>query len=139
MPKAYSTDLRRGVIGLVEGGLSRHAAADDFGISVASAVRRLQRWEECGSAAAKPRGGSRSPLEKYKVRILALLAERADLTLDEMVAAMRKRRIPGNRSALHRFLERHNITYKKKLARGRAGARGRGAGASALDKRARAA
>jgi transposase len=100
---------------LVEGGLSRHAAADDFGISVASAVRWLQRWEECGSAAAKPHGGSRSPLEKYKVRILALLAEGADLTLDEMVAAMRKRRIPGSRSALHRFLERHKITHKKSL------------------------
>ncbi len=38
--------------------------------------------------------------------------EQDDRTLDEIVAAMRKHRIPGSRTALFRFLERHGITHK---------------------------
>jgi transposase len=53
-----------------------------------------------GVCAPKPRGGSRSPLEDYAERILALVDEQRDRTLDELVAAMHKRRIPGSRSAL---------------------------------------
>jgi hypothetical protein len=44
----------------------------------------------------------------------------SDLTLDEMVLALHKRRIPGSRSALSRFFARHGITVKKKSAGGRA-------------------
>jgi hypothetical protein len=36
-------------------------------------------------------------------------------TLDELVVAIRKRRILGSRSALWRFLNRHDITFKKSL------------------------
>jgi hypothetical protein len=32
---------------------------------------------------------------------------------------MRKRRIPGSRSALWRFLDRHDITFKKTISDGR--------------------
>jgi hypothetical protein len=42
-------------------------------------------------------------------------AEQPDLTLDEIVAAMRKRRIPGSR-AVWRFFARHDLTFKKKRA-----------------------
>jgi hypothetical protein len=63
---------------------------------------------------AKPRGGSRSILKDHAERILALVHEQPDRTLDELVAAMRKRRIPGSRSALWQFLDRHDITFKKK-------------------------
>jgi hypothetical protein len=35
---------------------------------------------------------------------------------------MRKRRIPGSRSALWRFLDRHDITFKKTISDGRASA-----------------
>ena len=46
--------------------------------------------------------------------LLALVAEQPDLTLDEIVAAMRKRRIPGSRTAVWRFFARHDLTVKKK-------------------------
>jgi hypothetical protein len=52
-------------------------------------------------------------LEDYAERILALVAEQPDRTLDELVAALHKRRIPGSRNALWRFLDRHGITFKK--------------------------
>jgi transposase len=38
-----------------------------------------------------------------------LIARQPDLTLDEIVAAMHKRRIAGSRSAVWRFLQRHKI------------------------------
>ena len=82
MPKSYSGDLRERVIEAVTlDGLSRREAADRFDISASSAIRFVQRWDEIGSAAPKPRGGSVSPLEAHAERILALVAERPDLTL----------------------------------------------------------
>lgn len=117
MPKAYSGDLRERVIEAVETGASRREAAERFEVSVASAVKWLQRWREKGSAAAKPRGGSISPLEAFATEISALIAERPDLTLVEVVAQLRKRRIKTSRSSLWRFLDRRNITVKKKACK----------------------
>ena len=114
MPKSLSGDLRERVIEAVQAGASRREAAERFEISASAAVKWLQRWRDHGVCVAKPRGGSRSILEDHAERILALVDEQPDRTLDELVAAMRKRRIPGSRSALWRFLDRHDITFKKK-------------------------
>ena len=46
------------------------------------------------------RPGSISPLEEHASWLLTLIAEQPDLTLDEVVVAMRKRRIAGSRSAV---------------------------------------
>jgi transposase len=121
----------------VETGASRREAAERFEVSVASAVKWLQRWRKRRSAAPKPRGGSISPLEEFAAEVLALLAEQRDLTLVETVTELRKRRIKTSRSSLWRFLDRHNITLKKKSASCRTGASRRGARASTLDSRAR--
>ena len=43
-----------------------------------------QRFEETGSVAAKPSGGSTSPLEEHAEFLLALIAAQPDLTLDEV-------------------------------------------------------
>jgi transposase len=137
MPKAYSFDLRERVIEAVEIGASRREAAEHGGVSASSAVRRLQRWSESGSAAPKPRGGSVSPLEKFAAQVLALVAEQPDLTLVETVTELRKRRIRTSRSSLWRFLDRHGITLKKKPAGCGTAASRRGPSASTLDPRAR--
>jgi transposase len=138
MPKSYSGDLRERVIEAVETGASRHEAAERYDISVSSAVRWVQRWNETGSCLAKPRGGSVSPLEQHVELILALVAEQPDLTLEETVAELFKRRIRTSQSAVSRFFQRHDITYKKKeSAGGGTATRRRGTGAPALDPRAR--
>ena len=103
MARPYSDDLRARAIAIVEGGASRHEVAALFEVSPSSVINWLRRWRDEGSAAAKPSGGSVSPLEKHAGLLLALIAEHPDLTLDEAVAAMRKRRIVGSRSALSRF------------------------------------
>ena len=114
MPKPYSDDLRERVIEAVVAGASRREAAESFSLSASSAVRWLQRWRDSGSTRAKLSGGSTSPLEEQVEWLLGLVAEQPDLTLDEIVAAMRKQRIPGSRTAVWRFFERHNVTVKKK-------------------------
>jgi transposase len=103
-------------------------------VSVASAVKWVQRWCEERSAAPKPRGGSVSPLEEFAAEILVLTAE--PLTLVETVTELRKKRIRTSRSSLWRFLDRHNITLKK-LAGGRAAASRCDASTPTLDTRAR--
>jgi transposase len=135
MPKPCSLDLRERVLDAIETGASRREAAERFEVSASSAVKWMQRWHETGSVAAKPTGGSISPLEKHADCLLALIAEQPDLTLDEIVAAMRKRRIPGSRSAVWRFFERHNISFKKKPAGGGTRANGRGPRTATLDAR----
>jgi transposase len=137
MPKPYSIDLRGRVIEDVESGASRREAAERYGLSPSVVVIWMQRFEETGSVAAKASGGSISPLEKHADFLLALIAEQPDLTLDEIVAAMRRRRIAGSRSAVWRFFARRNISFKKNSVRGEAEARGRRARTPALDARAR--
>src|SRR3974390_2669879 len=133
----YPGELRMRVIEFVEGGGSRRGASEQFEVSASSAIRWLQRFHEDGTCGPMPRGGSTSPLEKHSRKILALISGQPDLTLDEMVTMLRKRRIPGSRSALSRFFARHGITVKKKPARGRAEASRRSSRAPALDTRAR--
>jgi transposase len=137
VPKAYSSDLRVRVIEAVAAGASRREAAERFEVSIASAVKWLQRWRDNNSAAPKPSGGSVSPLEEFAAEILAVVAEHPDLTLEETVAELRKQRIRTSRSALWRFLDRHNITLKKNPASCRTAASRCGARTPALDTRAR--
>lgn len=111
----YPGDLRMRVIDFVEGGGSRRGAAEQFEVSASSAIRWVQRFRDDGTCEPMPRGGGTSPLEKYSRQILALISAQRDLTLNEMVSALHKRRIPGSRSALSRFFARHGITVKKSL------------------------
>ncbi len=72
----------------------------------------------------KPSGGSISPLEKHAEFLLGLIAEQPDMTLDEVVAAMRKRRIAVWRKAsialdhavLHLDCAAHSINDAAELA-----------------------
>ena len=135
----YPGALRVRVIHFVEGGGSRREAAEQFDVSVSSAIRWVQYFRADGTCEPMPRGGSTSPLEKHSQRILALVGEQPDLTLGEIVSTLRKRRVATSRSALSRFLARHGITFKKKPASGRTQESRRGPGAPTLGARARAA
>jgi transposase len=88
-------------------------------------------WKLRGQAAG------RQHLTPGEVRelLLTVIEGQPDLTLDEVVCAMRKRKLSGSRTAVWRFFQRHKITFKKKPERGGAAARRRGAGAATLDAR----
>lgn len=136
MAKACSMDVRMRVIEEIESGASCRAAADWIEVSPSSAVKWHQRWRATGSVAPKASRGSVSRLEKHANWFFALIDMEPDLTLDEIVARMRKDRIPGSRTAVHRFFERHKITVKKKPARCRTRSAGRGKSAAAVQTKA---
>ena len=75
-------------------------------------------FDKTASVTAKPSGGGTSPLEQHAEFLLGLIVDQPDLTLHEIVAAMRKRRIAGSRSAVWRFFARRNISFKKNSVRG---------------------
>jgi transposase len=135
MPKAYSADMRARVVARVESGASRREAAEHYDVSASTAVIWVKCFRESGRCAAKPRGGSVSPLEEHREFLLALIDEQPDLTLDEVVGAMRRHKVSGSRTAVWRFFQRHKITFKKSAARSGAGARGRSSRPAALDAR----
>jgi transposase len=122
MARAYSADMRQRVIDRVESGASRREAAEHYEVSPSTAVIWVKCFRATGRCAAKSRGGSTSPLEKHADFLLALIELEPDLTLDEVVGVMRELKIPGSRTAVWRFFQRHKITFKKKPARNGAGA-----------------
>jgi|SRR5215472_6649810 len=112
MQGSYPGAIRMRVIDFVEAGRSRREA-EQFDVSVSSAIRWVQSFRSDGRSERMLGGGSISPLEKYSERILALIGEQPDLTLNAY--ALRKRRIQASRSALSHFFARHDITVKKNL------------------------
>ena len=70
MPKPCSLELRERVVDAVKSGASRREAADWFDVSPSSAIKWMQRLRATGSIAAKPNGGSVSPLEAHAAFII---------------------------------------------------------------------
>ena len=64
MPRPYSNDLRARVIEAIEAGASCREVAERYELSASVVVLWAQRFEQTGSFAAKPSGGSTSPLEE---------------------------------------------------------------------------
>jgi len=117
MTRPLSDDLRKRVIEAVEGGMSRRAAADRFGVAPSSAVKWLQRWRETGSREPKNFGGDRRShrIDAFRAEILGLVEATPDMTLAEIAAHLEQAH--GERMALStiwRFFERHGVTYKKR-------------------------
>jgi len=117
MSRALSNDLRKRVIEAVDGGMSRRAAAERYGIGEATAIRWVRRWRETGSWAPDKVGpkAPRSPLAPYKDELIALIDRRPGMTLKQIVDYLAGE--PGlktSESALDRFFARHDITYKKR-------------------------
>ena len=125
MARTLSQDLRDRVIAAVDGGMSRNAAAERFGVAVATAVRWVRAWRTEGLPTPYPKGGDlRSQrIEAHRDAILAAIDAQVDITLVELSALLRERHGASFApSTIWRFLDRHGITFKKNGARQRAGA-----------------
>jgi transposase len=125
MAKPLSVDLRSRLIAAVEGGMSRRAAAERFGVAAASAVRWVQAWRTTGATQAKPQGGDKRShrIEAYHDVILAAIEAQVDITLVELADMLRRGHGASFApSTVWRFLDRHAMTVKKNGARQRAGA-----------------
>src|SRR5713226_4801818 len=127
MPRAYSQDLRERVIGAVEAGASCREAAAVFEVSPSSAIRWVALWRRTG------------PVDAHKELLLALIAAEPDLTLEEIRGKLRQHGIVVSASMVWRFFDRHDISFKKKPARGGARSRRRPRRAGQLETTAAAA
>jgi transposase len=115
MTRPYSVDLRERVVRSVEGGASRRATAAKFEVSVSFVIKLMQRWRRRGSVAPDRYGGwKRSPLEAHAARIVAMLVEAPDLTIEELRGCLTASGIRTSRSALGRFLQGQDLTRKKR-------------------------
>ena len=114
---ALSDDLRERVVAaVVEAGLSRNAAAKRFGVSIASAVRWVARFQTTGGISPAPTGGDRRShrVEAHRDYLLGLIRRQPDITLleiQERLIANSGERFSS--SVLWRFFDRHDITFKK--------------------------
>ncbi|WP_438382506.1 hypothetical protein [Asaia sp. BMEF1] len=111
------------------GGMSRHAAARRFGISIASAIRWVRLFERSGSRTDRGTGGHQpSSVRRHRERLLALVEKEFSLTLRAMCERLQKERgVKADRSILSRFFRAEGITIKKNRARQQAKPAGRGA------------
>ena len=109
--------LRKRVVSAVrEEGMSCRAAAQRFGVSFSSAIRRVAALRERGSYAPLPMGGdTRSQrVEAHTDFLLRLHRREPDLTLNEICDRLERAR--GEKvspSMIWRFFDRHDITFKK--------------------------
>lgn len=125
MAAALSPDLRSRVIAAVDSGATRHAAAERFGVGVATAIRWLRAWRDEGRSTALPMGGDvRSHrIEAFGDVILAAIRVQKDITLAELADMLHHDHGASFASStIWRFLDRHDLTFKKNGTRQRAGA-----------------
>ena len=139
MARALSQDLRFRVIAAVDAGLSRRAAAERFGVGVATAIRWVRAWRTEGRTAAMPMGGDlRSHrIEAFREIIFTAIEAQRDVTLAELSELLRRDHGASFApSTIWRFLDRHAVTFKKNRPRQRTGATRRGDPAASLVRRA---
>ena len=113
MPRAYSADLRRRVSKPWKRELRDGRRPN---------VSRLIRARGCAgcNAGTTPANVRRNRAEEallpWNSTRTALIDKRPDLTLEETVAELLKVRIRTSKSAVSRFFQRHEITFKKRVS-----------------------
>jgi transposase len=86
MARAYSQDLRDRVI---DAGTSARAAAERFGIGVATAIVRVRRAREGERRARRQGQPRRSKVDAHRDYLLGLIAAEPDLAIAEMQERLR--------------------------------------------------
>lgn len=124
MPRAYSQDLRDRVIdAVIEQGMSRRSAASRFGVSEASAIKWVQRFERAGTRSSAGTGGHRpSKVKPEREWLLSVLDDEPDITLSALShRLLAERGVKADTSMLSRFFRGEGISFKKKRAAQRTG------------------
>ncbi|MET3601891.1 transposase [Martelella mangrovi] len=119
MTRALSIDLRRRVTDAIAQGKSRRAAAEQFAISAATAVRLQKRLDETGSVEpspmGRPKGGGK--LAPYRAIIIAMVEARPDITMPDLAAfLMDEHGVSVDPFNLSKLLCRAGFSFKKNAA-----------------------
>ena len=113
MGRAYSQDLRYRVI---DAGTSARAAAERFGIGVATAIVWTRRARETGERSARKQGQpKRSKLDPHRDYLLRLIEAEPDITIVEMQAHLAgEAGVSASVGTIWSFLDRAGLTFKKR-------------------------
>ncbi|MGV2049989.1 IS630 family transposase [Agrobacterium salinitolerans] len=117
MGRALSDDLRLRVLKASAAGMSARQSAARFGVGISTAIRWIARASD-GEPTSRPQGWRRpSVLDAHETFVVAMIDDRKDVTLDEMVERLSVERQVGiSRSALGAWLRGRGWTFKKKSA-----------------------
>ncbi|MGV1908361.1 IS630 family transposase [Agrobacterium cavarae] len=117
MGRALSDDLRLRVLKASAAGMSARQSAARFGVGISTAIRWIARARD-GEPTSRPQGWRRpSVLDAHETFVVAMIDDRKDVTLDEMVERLSVERQVGiSRSALGAWLRGRGWTFKKKSA-----------------------
>ena len=123
MGKPLPIELRERVVAFVDEGHSHRSAAEQFRVSVKFVNDMVILKRTTGALLPKPQGNGGGPGKLAGVVgwLAGQITEKGDLTLDELVVALRDG--PGvavNRVSVWRCLRGLNLTHKKRPAGGRA-------------------
>lgn len=116
MPAPLGNDLRERIVSAVQEGASTREVADIYEVAPSTVVKVHQCWRVTGAVGARPMGGDRRSqnLEAHGDVIMEIVRAQPDLTLDEICEKLAARGIRASRSALWRFFDRHELSFKKK-------------------------
>lgn len=117
--RPYSMDLRERVLADFDGGMGNNAVARKYRVSDRWVYKLRRQREETGDIA--PRRGKTGPqpkLAEHTERLLQLVEEHPDATLEEL---RDKLGVPVCPTTLWKTLKRLGVTFKKGRARVRAG------------------
>jgi len=118
MARAYSQDLRDRVIEARESGTSARKAAARFEVAVSTAIKWLGRLRDSGERSARPQGRrSGSKLDPHRDFLLAAVEAEPDSTIAELQRRLAEERgVYASTGTIWAFLDRHDLTFKKKSA-----------------------
>src|SRR5712664_4216172 len=107
MAKPYSVDLRERVVAAVEkGGLSRRAAASQFGVGISTAIAWVRRFRATGSIAPGQMGGHKPKGSggEHQAWLAARMREK-EFTLRWLVAELAERGLKVDYRAMWNFVQ----------------------------------
>jgi putative transposase len=136
MGKPYSMDLRERVVRAVEiGGLSRQAAARQFGMAASTVINWMRRVRETGSLVPGQMGGHKPKAIRGEYRDWLLQRTKAgDFTLRGLVAELSGRGLKVDYRSVWEFVHAEQLSFKKNRGGWRARSSRRGAPAGAMGK-----
>src|SRR3954469_16521751 len=118
MARSYSQDLRDRVIEATESGTSARKAAARFEVAASTAIKWRERLRDSGERSARRQGRRPgSKLDPHRDFLLAAVEAEPDSTLKELQRRLvEERGVRASIDTIWTFLDRHDLTFKKKSA-----------------------
>ena len=107
---------RRAVAAVLEKGMTGRAAARHFEVSEPSVWRWIRRYRQRGHLRPDPKSGRPSGIEPERERIFRLVEGRPDLSVRALQRALAAEGAVFAVTTLHRFLKRHGLQRRRRLA-----------------------